>query len=186
MALSSHQRIDSSMPGKETDPHAPFLRLRPPPSERRPCRLSQPSLSLFLPIQSAQPPTICDPSRTASSSAHLRPLRATPPSRSPPLPLLVILHTACSRYPLFPTPRLLEQLSGYELTELRSFCGGRASSYAAYRLQNCLRCVASPLYRTGVRKCRLLADATDRYRRRRRCVRVNRSARVVSRVSRAF
>lgn len=83
----------------------------------RPCRLNQPSLSLFLPIQSAQPPTICDPSRTRLVfRAHLRPLRYP----------LSVRHSR-------PHP---EQLSGYELTELRSLCGGRASSYAAYWLQN--------------------------------------------------
>jgi len=102
VALGSHRRIDSSMPGKETSPHAPYLVsfVPPPPSipppPERPCRLSQPSLSLFLPIQSAQPPT-----------HHLRPLSYRLVFRPSPTPWAAPLCIPPSpRLPHPPTHRL--------------------------------------------------------------------------------
>ena len=122
MALSSHQRIDSSMPGKETNPHSPSLRLPlPSTTPRRPCRLTQPSLSLFPPTQSAQPLTHLP----RSSTTH--PLPRLPPTDNPVEPALP------SSVVSLPSDG---QLSRYELTELRSFCGGRASSYSVYQLEN--------------------------------------------------
>lgn len=127
MALSSHQRIDSSMPGKETNPHTPSLWLPlPSTTPGRPCRLTQPSLSLFPPTQSAQPLTHPPHPPPPPSSAHRQPRRTALPSSVVSLPSD-------------------GQLSRYELTELRSFCGGRASSYAAYQLENVSVALRSPV-----------------------------------------
>lgn len=123
MALSSHRRIDSSMPGKETNPHTP---LPPPPSP---------------PVSSAfnHHPQAAVPANSALSF----PLSAHPvgPTTHPSTPIFRPPTTPVEQSPL---PSFLRhvplpndgQLSRYELTELRSFCGGRASSYAAYQLEN--------------------------------------------------
>lgn len=115
MALGSQRRIDSSMPGKETNPHALSSNFVHP----RATVPAEPTLSFSLSAHPVGPTTY-----------HLRPLsyrlvfRPSPPRATLPPPSI---HHSHPHH---------EQLSGYELTELRSFCGGRASSYAAYPLQN--------------------------------------------------
>lgn len=105
-----------------------------------------PLSSSFVHPQAAVP---AEPALSFSLSAHpvgptthhLRPLSYRLVFRpSPPTPRSGRFATPFSIRPI-PHPRTrshprAEQLSGYELTELRSLCGGRASSYAAYRLQN--------------------------------------------------
>lgn len=123
MALSSHRRIDSSMPGKETNPHTPLPPPPPPPVSsafnHHPQAAVPANSALSFPL-SAHPvgPT------THPSTPIFRP--PTTPVEQSPLPSFL-------RHVPLPSDG---QLSRYELTELRSFCGGRASSYAAYQLEN--------------------------------------------------
>lgn len=87
---------------------------------------------------------------------HLRPLSyppRLPPIYDPSVPPLELLSAGspCSSHPT-PAPELrLEQLSGYELTELRSSCGGQASELCGLPTTELSpRCDA--LYRGGAKE----------------------------------